>query len=398
MKKFLSAHSRLCVLLLALTVSLFLLFRPLPEHYLSVDASTRSYRHGVVIAVSDAPDQEASPYSGRMLGTQNVTVDIGGETVEISNSLSDTHYIRVKVGTRVIVCVDAPANTAPYYSIFNYDRTAGLLIIFLVFAALMLLIGRQRGFYSLAALVFSVLFLLRFTIPAIFCGHSVLLVTAVTILVLTLISIGLISGVGRKSMTSSAVVLIGEGLSAVLFAVFSSILHINGFVDENVDSLLLITQFSGLDLMHLLFAAAMIASLGAVMDVAVSLVAAVFEVYDRNPSLSRRELFRSGMNVGRDMMGTMSNTLILAFAGSSLSTMLVLFSYGVQSLQLLSSDYIAVEITHGLCGTAAVILSVPLSAALSALVLKCTEKQAASSATEKAAMPSRPLPRKEIPR
>ena len=398
MKRFLSTQSRLCVLLLALIAALLLLVQPLPERYLSVDASTRSYKRGVVTAVTDAADQQRSSYSGRTLGTQNVTVDLGGETVELSNSLSDTHYIRVRVGTRVIVCIDAPANTAPYYSLFNYDRSGSILAVCLVFAALMLLVGGKRGFFSLAALAFSLIFLLRFTVPAIYGGHSVLLVTIATVFLLTLVSIGLISGIGRKSLTSAAVVLIGETLSAGLFAVFSAILHISGFVDENVDSLLLITQFSGLDLAHLLFAAAMIASLGAVMDVAVSLVAAVFEIHDRNPSLRPRDLFRSGMNVGRDMMGTMSNTLILAFAGSSLSTMLVLFSYGVQPLQILSSDFAAVEIAHGLCGTAAVILSVPLSAALSALALKSAWSAAKAPEREGTEAPLCPLPREESPR
>lgn len=123
----------------------------------------------------------------------------------------------------------------------------------------------------------------------------------------------------------------------------------------------------GANIRTLLFAGMMIASLGAVMDVAVSILSALREVAHASKKPERAGLFRSGMNMGQDMIGTMSNTLIFAFTGGALATMLVFYSYGVQFHQLFNSDYLAVELAQGLCSTAAVILTVPTAAAIGAV-------------------------------
>lgn len=136
---------------------------------------------------------------------------------------------------------------------------------------------------------------------------------------------------------------------------------------EETESLILITQATGMRLNGILFAGIMVAALGAVMDVAVSLGAALYEIQILNPKISGRELFQSGMNIGRDMIGTMTNTLILAFAGGSLSTLLVFISYGIQFKQLISSDFFAVEVVQGIAGSSAVILTVPITAMVCAI-------------------------------
>lgn len=136
---------------------------------------------------------------------------------------------------------------------------------------------------------------------------------------------------------------------------------------EETESLILITQATGMRLNGILFAGIMVAALGAVMDVAVSLGAALYEIQILNPKISGRELFQSGMNIGRDMIGTMTNTLILAFTGGSLSTLLVFISYGIQFNQLISSDFFAVEVVQGIAGSSAVILTVPITAMVCAI-------------------------------
>ena len=118
----------------------------------------------------------------------------------------------------------------------------------------------------------------------------------------------------------------------------------------------------------------MISSVGAVMDVAVSILSALREVALASKRPERGALFRSGMNLGRDMIGTMSNTLIFAFTGGALTTMLVFFSYGIQFHQLLSSDYLNVELAQGICSTAAVVLTVPAASAMGAAFYGRTHK------------------------
>lgn len=102
------------------------------------------------------------------------------------------------------------------------------------------------------------------------------------------------------------------------------------------------------------------------MDVAVSLTAALMELVAVDPSVTARQVMKSGFNIGKDMIGTMSNTLILAFAGTALNTMLVLTAYGVSRTQFISSDYLAIELAQGLSATIGVILTVPITTGICA--------------------------------
>ena len=119
----------------------------------------------------------------------------------------------------------------------------------------------------------------------------------------------------------------------------------------------------------LLVGGIVISTLGAVMDVGMSISSALTEVHTANPAYGRKELFRSGMNIGRDMVGTMTNTLILAFFGSSFVLILYLYSLGLSRHQLLSSAYLAWEVISGISSSIGVILSVPITALVSSVLL-----------------------------
>lgn len=357
----------------AITLALIVLLLIIPfhfENFSSYDTSTLSYLRGTVTEIVSEESMGKSTYTGLMNGEQTLRVKVSdGRTLEVQNTISDTHHVYVHEGSHVIVCADEPDNAEPYYTLFNYDRTPAILGFLVLLAFVMILIGGVKGLFSLTALAFSVVLIFRITVPAMYGGSPAVPTALLTALVITAVSVSLFTGYTKKSLISGTVTLCGELCAIGLFALFSNVLQINGFLDENSDSLIVVTQNTGMDLTHILYAAAIIAALGAVMDVAVSLVAALFEVYEHNRTLSRRELFVSGMTIGRDMMGTMSNTLILAFVGTALSTILVLYSYGVQPAQLFNSDYVAIELSHGLCGTIAVIITVPIASALTAFVL-----------------------------
>ena len=124
----------------------------------------------------------------------------------------------------------------------------------------------------------------------------------------------------------------------------------------------------------------LISSLGAVMDVAMSIASSCNELYELNPKLTAGQLFRSGMNIGRDAMGTMANTLILAFAGSALNMLILFRAYDYPLLQVLNSDLMAIEILQGVAGSIGIILTVPLVAALSANILKFSGARTRSKA------------------
>ena len=351
---------------IVLVVILLLVIMPQENaDFQSLVSSGISYQRGTVIQVL-SQSLEESPLGSGMLGSQDLAVRLqDGSEVQMTNYLTDTHNILAEEGSKVIICVDAPDGVEPYYTLYNYDRTSALVLIFAVFILLMLLVGGKQGANAVLALAVSLLLIVRFTVPAIYRGSSPIAVGALTAFAATAVTLLLLHGATVRALLAAGVTLAGEGTACILFAASSALLHVGGFQTDQAEGLLIVAQNTGLHLKTLLFAATMIASLGAVMDVAVSLLSALWELKQQGTQ-DGGQLFRSGMNIGKDMIGTMSNTLIFAFAGNALATMLSLTAYGVQASQLLNSNYIALEIAQGLCGTGGVILTVPIASAAAA--------------------------------
>ncbi|MGM9677832.1 MAG: YibE/F family protein, partial [Butyricicoccus sp.] len=138
---------------------------------------------------------------------------------------------------------------------------------------------------------------------------------------------------------------------------------------SDIENLIYVQEQVGIQVGELLFAGILIAALGAVMDVSMSISSTLQEIHDKNPGLTGRQLFYSGMTVGRDMMGTMSNTLILAFAGGSINTLVLFYAYAYSYTQIINMYDIAIEIMQGVSASLGVVLTVPFVSAVAAWML-----------------------------
>ena len=360
---------RILAILVCLVTAVLAVLPSVSVSFQSLVSDTVSYLPGTVLEVVEEKLTPSDLKGGPQLGEQTLTIELrDGSQITLTNYLTNTHSILAREGMRVVVCVDAPDNVEPYYTLYQYDRSVGLGVVVAIFLLLMLLVGGEKGFYAALALAFSLVFLLKITVPVIYSGGSPILAGLAMVLVSTAVTVFLIYGLSPRGVLGIGVVLAGEFVACGLFLLFSQLLHLSGFKSSDAENLLVAAQNTGLNISTVLFAATMIASLGAVMDVAVSLLSALWEVRLADPGITGRGLWKAGLRMGRDMIGTMSNTLIFAFAGGSLTTLLVLMTYGTDPVQLLHSDYIALEMAHGLCGTCAVILTVPLASLVSAAV------------------------------
>ena len=360
---------RILAIFVCLVTAVLAVMPSVSVSFQSLVSDTVSYIPGTVLEVVEEDLTPSDLKGGPQLGEQTLTIELkDGSQITLTNYLTNTHNILAREGMRVVVCVDAPENVEPYYTLYQYDRSLGLGVAVAIFLLLMLLVGGEKGFYATLALAFSLVFLLKITVPVIYSGGSPILAGLAMVLVSTAVTVFLIYGLSPRGVLGIGVVLAGEFVACGLFLLFSVLLHLSGFKSGDAENLLVAAQNTGLNISTVLFAATMIASLGAVMDVAVSLLSALWEVRLADPDITGRGLWRAGLRMGRDMIGTMSNTLIFAFAGGSLTTLLVLMTYGTDPVQLLHSDYIALEMAHGLCGTCAVILTVPLASLVSAAV------------------------------
>ena len=162
------------------------------------------------------------------------------------------------------------------------------------------------------------------------------------------------------------------GIAAQLFSLASGI---TGYNVSDIESLLTLWNTNGIQVGGLLFSGLLISSMGAVMDVAMSISSSMAEIVNQNPSLSRKALLKAGLQIGRDMMGTDSNTLILAFAGSSVSMLILDYAYDLPYQQIINSNNIGIAIMQGLSGSFGIVLSVPFTVLIAAFLYKWKKKQ-----------------------
>ena len=333
------------------------------------------YETGVVTDIlSDSTEADAVADGGyrgeQLLLTQVRSGQYKGETMQVYNYVGPLYGQPLKVGQRAVLLISTYSDGSHTATVYEYDRAVGLAVIVGLFLLATVLVGGKVGAKSLVALAVTLVCLFWILIPLLMKGASTLLTVFLVCAYITVVTMVILGGVCRKTVCAALGTVAGTAL-ALLFGLLSqSLLRIDGLRLTDVEPLLQLRQTgTPLGLRGLLVAGVVISALGAVMDVAMSISSALTEVHTVAPDRDGRALFRSGMNIGRDMEGTMTNTLILAFLGSGLSFIIYLYSLGLDPRQLISSPYMATEVISGIASSIGVILAVPLTALITSFIL-----------------------------
>lgn len=368
-------ENKILIGLVFLTFLLILIFQNYgKKEYSKYSTDTLHYEKGKVVEVS-LENVEYDSDLGIYLGKQVLQVEMlegeeKGEKLEVVNYLTNTHSVRAKVDSVLIIDADRPEHMEAYYTVYNFDRTLPIVSCVGILILAIILIGEGKGVKAIAGLAYSMALIIYLILPAVFSGYSPIILSILCAILSTAVTLLLLNGESKKTAAAILATVVGVCCALVFFVIMSALLHINGTTSAEAEGLILIQQGTGLQVKDVLFAGVLISSLGAIMDVAMSIVSSLYEVARHNQELSARELFASGIEIGKDMIGTMTNTLILAFTGSAFVTLLVFISYQVQFNQLLSSNYLAIEIAQGVCGTFGIVLTVPAASLISAFYIK----------------------------
>lgn len=361
------------IVLICIGVSLLfaIVFRQVGmKEYGRYQTDTLTYEKAKVVEVLEEQleyDEKLSIYLGEQ--TLLVSIPSSGEEITIKNYLTKANQVHAQKNTSIIVNVDKPEKAEAYYTVFQYDRSFGVFVAVAILAFAIIAVGRKKGVKTILGLVYSLFLIVYVLLPTIFSGYSPIVMSVICSILCTAVTLLLLNGQAKKTYAAILATTLGVVLSFLFYLLISNILHINGFSASEVEGLILINKATGLQIKEILYAGVLIASLGAIMDVGLSIVSALYEVYYHNPTLNAKQLFTSGMEIGKDMIGTMSNTLILAFTGSAFISLLIFLSYQVELNQLLNSNFIALEIAQGVCGTLGVVLTVPIASILAAFML-----------------------------
>lgn len=332
-----------------------------------------SYEQAKVTAINSQEVKSDPRNKGLLIGSQNITVHMltgsyKGRSIIITNGINQNTNYKLAVGQTVIVTVNSTANAIAAY-IYVPNREPFIYLLIGLFILLLCLVGGKKGVRSVIGIFFTLVSVLFVFVPLLYRGVPAVPAVILLCTVTTFVTLLLIGGVNAKTFVAVLGTMVGVIVSAGMLFIFQKLMCLSGYTMGEAGSLLTVSANSNLQIGGLMFAAVIISSLGAVMDMAISVASSANEVYEANTNISAKASFLSYMNVGRDMMGTMANTLILVFTGSSLNLLILIYTYNMQYVQVINSNEITTEIVEALIGSIGAILTVPIVAFTAAKLL-----------------------------
>lgn len=347
--------------------------------------STKGYYYEkakVVEVTKDNLNSDGVRVGYQLLLVEILSSDYKGEVLEATSAEGNLFGAVCEENDKIIVQLSVSGDNKTV-SVYSKDRTVQIFVFIGVFLLLVCLIGGKNGVKAVVGLAFTVVAIIFIYLPMIYCGFSPFWAAVIIALVTTIVTMYLIGGFSIKTLCSITGTVIGVLVSGISAWLFGLAADIDGYNVSNIETLAYVGQNTKINIGGLLFSGILIASLGAVMDVAMSVSSAICEIKDKSPNLTGRQLFKSGMNVGRDMMGTMSNTLILAFVGSSVSTLVINYAYDLPFRQIINSYNIGIEIMQGVAGSIGVVLTVPIVALITSVLLSVKHQKTPEAAENK---------------
>lgn len=371
-------ENRVSCLVLAAALVLFLAVRAIaaPEKEAVIDAAEYAEYENAVITEVLSDNTFTDPAADNALRGEQIllaevkTGQYKGEIMQVYGYVGPLYGGQLKVGDGATLLISTYADGSHVATVYEYNRLPALAVIVAMFLIATVAVGGKVGAKSLVALAMTLVCLFWILIPLLMKGAPTLLTVFLVCAYITVVTMVILGGVQRKTVCAALGTIAGTALALLFGLAAQSLARVDGLRLTDVEPLLQLRQTgTPLGLRGLLVGGIVISALGAVMDVAMSIASALTEVHTVAPNRNTRELFRSGMNIGRDMVGTMTNTLILAFLGSGFALIIYLYSLGLSPYQLISSAYLTIEVVSSISSSIGVILSVPLTALISSVIL-----------------------------
>lgn len=306
-----------------------------------------------------------------------------GDTIRCMQQQDDMFAMlipKAESGDVVLIDVMATEEGGEVYLMYDFVRTTPLVWLAVLFAVLVLLFARKKGFNTLLSFAISLMAIFLVLVPAVLNGLNIYFWSLLICFYIVVTNLLLVQGASAKSLTAALGCFGGVACSGLLMAIMNGPMHITGLLDE--ESIQLSYLESGINVKATIFCMILIGSVGALMDVTMDIAAALHELRENNPALPARELMRSGLNIGKDLIGTMANTLVLAYIGGSLGSLLVMITYSTGITQMINREMIAVEILQALIGCLSVLAVVPLTAFICSVFYRPTAAPEAAAADE----------------
>ena len=295
-----------------------------------------------------------------------------GETMTIRHTIERIMpgYYIFKAGDKLLIRATEDNGKIETVKIQEKVRDTQVYLIVGLFVALLIIIGGIKGVKTLVSLVIAVAMIFFGYIPLIIKGVNPILASLGISIPVVIITLIIISGKNIKTFVAIIGTSLGVIISGILAFIFGNFAHLTGLADDSSISLAYIPQFRNLDYKGILFGTILIGAIGAIMDVAISIASALYEINDLDKNISKKNMIISGMNIGKDMMGSMSNTLILAYVGTTLHLIILFIVYKIRFTEIINLDSIATEIIRAMAGSIGLIITIPVTVVIGTAIYK----------------------------
>lgn len=295
-----------------------------------------------------------------------------GQTITVINTMDQmlAYDIELIENRRIYVMMTYKEDgTIDFGQVYRYQRDIYLYILVACFLALMILVGGWEGIRTLITLVLTLVGVYYMLIGIAKGGDPIFLSIVVSVVV-AVVTMFLVAGFNKKAVAAMTGTLGGVFIAGIVAIIISHQAVLTGLGTQEAQMLMFSQRDVTFDFSKILFASILLGTLGATMDVCISISSAINEINEANPFMAKMDLFRAGMNIGRDIMGTMANTLILAYVGTSIFLILVFFMNGIPYFDIINMDAVATEIVRAIGGTIGLILCIPLTAYVATVLEK----------------------------
>lgn len=296
--------------------------------------------------------------------------DFKGNTYTLRNTIDqiNPYKLILKKGENILLYQYEDNGKLTGLKIFERSKEKSLYFLTGIFMLFMLLIGGKKGLKSFITLVLTLIIVIFFLIPLLLKGFSPIPITIISATIITILTLFIVSGINRKTFAGVVGTVLGTLVAGLLAMGIGNYSNLVGMGSEDMQALVYGSNGSFLNYRGILFSGVIIGALGAVMDVAISIASSMWEIETIYPEITTKQLIKSGMNIGKDIMGVMSNTLILAYVGSSLSLIMVFFSFKLSFLEIVNLDIVATEIIRSIAGSIGLVLSIPITVLVTAML------------------------------
>ena len=324
-----------------------------------------------IISVTETKDSQGYDMNGKaeQIYKQQMNAIImngthKGEKIQLQNktSYSQAYDLSFKVNDEVFVSIREDAsNKIVSYNILDFKRDKYIAYIAIIFILLIILIGGFKGLRSLTSVIVNII-IFSAVVKLYLDGYNLILVSSIASIIFIITSLIIVNGINNKTASAIVGTMVGTLFSMLITVVVIKITNANGIHYEEMEFLIRSPE-------QIFIIEVLIGTLGGIMDIAISISSAIKEIYDRNPNIERKMLIKSGMEIGKDIMGTMANTLVFAYISGSIPMILLWLINGYSTFYVIDFN-ISLEIIRALTGSIGIVISIPITLYISVLLLR----------------------------